>query len=169
MITGSIASNLYGVPRMTFDADIVISTDLEKLRNFIEDIKGEFYVDLDTAKNALERRGMFNIIHYATGLKIDFIVKKEGLYYEEEFKRRKALTLLDKTLFFASAEDYILSKLLWAKMGSSEMQFHDAVGVAKVQGDNLDYEYLSKFADILGISGLLKILIKKAKESNQHQ
>lgn len=32
MITGSFASNLHGVPRATFDADIVISADLKKLR-----------------------------------------------------------------------------------------------------------------------------------------
>lgn len=82
MITGSFASNLHGVPRTTFDADIVLSSDFERLKNFIKEIQRDFYADLDMVKEALEQRGMFNIIHYKTGFKIDFIIKKKGIYYD---------------------------------------------------------------------------------------
>ncbi|MCP2520562.1 hypothetical protein NLC82_06425 [Candidatus Aminicenantes bacterium AC-335-A11] len=42
MITDSFASNLHGIPRATFDVDIVISTDFEKINKFIKDIKNDF-------------------------------------------------------------------------------------------------------------------------------
>lgn len=167
MITGSFASNLHGVPRTTFDADIVVSSDFERLNNFIKEMQSDFYADLNTVKEALEQRGMFNIIHYETGFKIDFIIKKEGYYYDKEFERRKTYNFADKLCFFASPEDTILSKLVWAKKGEAERQFQDAVAVAKIQGENLNYEYLAQYADILSIHDLLEVLIKETKEKNK--
>lgn len=164
MITGSLASNLHGVPRATFDADIVISSDFERLKNFIEEIKENFYADFNIAKEALEQKGMFNIIHYETGFKIDFIIKKKGDYYEKEFERRKAYIFANKVCFFTSPEDTILSKLLWAKESKSERQFLDALGVAKLQGENLDYKYLTQYANVLNIQDLLERLIKETRE-----
>ncbi len=164
MITGSFASNLHGMPRTTLDADIVISSDFENLKNFIEEIKGDFYADLEMAKEAFERKGMFNIIHYETGFKIDFIIKKQGPYYESEFERRRGCEFAGKICFFASPEDTILSKLLWAKIGDSEKQFQDASGVAKIQGENLDFDYLQKWADILGIKDMVERIVRGLKE-----
>ncbi|MGB9773770.1 MAG: hypothetical protein ACP5JH_09735 [Bacteroidota bacterium] len=163
MITGSFASNLHGVPRTTLDVDIVASSDFERLKNFIEEIQSGFYADLNMVKEAFEQRGMFNIIHYETGFKIDFIMKKKGHYYEKEFERRKTYTFADKLCFFASPEDTILSKLLWAKKGESERQFQDALGVAKIQGENLDHEYLQKWAEILGVKDMLERVIRELK------
>ncbi len=163
MITGSFASNLHGLPRATFDADIVVSSNFERLENFVKKIQSDFYVDLKVVKEAFEQRGMFNIIHYETGFKIDFIIKKNGDYYEKEFERRRAYTFAGKICFFASPEDTILSKLLWARKGKSEKQFQDALGVAKIQGENLNYEYLQEWAEILGVKDMLERIIKELK------
>lgn len=164
MLTGSFASNLHGVPRTTFDADIVISADFEKIEKFIKDIEKDFYADSDTVRSATAQRGMFNIIHYETGFKIDFIIKKYGPYYEKEFERRKAYRLAGKLCFFASPEDTVLSKLLWSKRGKAERHFQDALGVAKIQGKNLDFEYLQKWAEFLSVRDMLEQLIRELKE-----
>lgn len=164
MITGSFASNLHGIPRATFDADIVISTDFKKIENFIKEIEKDFYVSLESAKKAVEGKGMFNIIHFETGFKIDFIVKKEGEYYESEFSRRKMFRLRDKLCFFASPEDTILAKLIWAKKSESERQFNDALGIIKIQKENLDYEYLKKWAHKTGVYELLQKALKEAEK-----
>lgn len=159
MITGSFASNLHGIPRATFDVDIVIEPSIEKIEKFLNEIKSEFYVNLEMAKEAVERKGIFNIIHYETAFKIDFIIRKEGEYFEKEFERRKVYNFAGRPSFFATPEDTILSKLLWAKLGNSEKQFRDALGVAKVQKENLDFEYLMIQAENLGIRDLLERLI----------
>ncbi len=161
MITGSFASNLHGVPRTTFDADIVIWAVPERIEKFLKEIKKDFYVDLVTARFAIEEMGMFNIVHYETGFKIDFIVKKSGAYYEKEFERRRPYRLSDKICFFTSPEDAILSKLLWAKKGDSDRQFQDALGVARIQKDSLDYEYLEKWAEFLDIKDMLKRVMRE--------
>jgi small-conductance mechanosensitive channel len=164
MITGSFASNLHGIPRTTFDVDIVISADFEKIKKFIKEIEKNFYADLNMAKEAIDQKGIFNIVHYETGFKIDFIVKKVGSYYEKEFERRRPYKLEDKVCFFASPEDTILSKLIWAKKAESERQFQDALGVARIQKKSLNYEYLKKWGDVLGVGDLLERLIKEIKE-----
>lgn len=164
MIAGSFASSLHGIPRTTFDADIVISADSQKIKEFISEIKEDFYADVDMAVETVEKGGMFNIIHLDTGFKIDLIVKKKGEYFEREFERRRLYKLGGKECFFASPEDTILSKLLWSKMAASERQFGDALGVAKVQKENLDYNYLKKYANNLSISELLKKLLKEIEE-----
>jgi hypothetical protein len=69
MITGSFASNLHGIPRTTFDVDIVISTDFEKISKLIKDIKNDFYADLKIVRNAIGKTGMFNIVHFESGYK----------------------------------------------------------------------------------------------------
>lgn len=62
------------------------------------------------AKTAMDRKEMFNIIHYETGFKIDFIVRKSGTYYEKEFERRKVYRFANKPCFFASPEDTVFFK-----------------------------------------------------------
>jgi hypothetical protein len=56
---------------------------------------------------------------------------------------------------FASPEDLILSKLLWGQQTQSEKQWRDVLGIVKVQADRLDAEYLSLWAEHLGLVELL--------------
>jgi hypothetical protein len=161
MITGSFASNLHGMPRTTFDADIVIYADFEKIKNFLREIEKEFYTDSEMAREAYEHKGIFNIIHYETGFKVDLIVRKAGAYYENEFKRRTPFNFGNKLCFFASPEDTILSKLVWAKESESEKQLRDALGVAKIQREKLDYEYLKKWSKILNVQEELQKFLDK--------
>jgi hypothetical protein len=155
MITGSFASNAHGVPRATYDADVVIESDRQSLESLLESLESEFYASPEAAKEALARRRMFNIVHLATGLKVDFIIRKARPFSEEEFRRRKQLAFLGALYWFATAEDVILSKLEWSKAGGSDRQFADAVGVARVQRDSLDWTYLGKWARELGVQELL--------------
>lgn len=76
MITGSFASNMHGVPRSTYDADVVIEGDRESLKEFIQSLGSEFYSSVEAADEALTRQQMFNVVHLETGFKVDFIIKK---------------------------------------------------------------------------------------------
>jgi hypothetical protein len=63
-----------------------------------------------------------------------------------------------RQFYFASAEDVILSKLEWYRLGDevSDSQWGDVVGVMKVQRDALDRPYLEKWAAELGVADLLE-------------
>ena len=68
------------------------------------------------------------------------------------------------TALVASPEDTILSKLEWARMGSSERQMRDARGVAALQLDRLDLAYLRRWAAELGVADRLEQVLCEAEQ-----
>ena len=161
MITGSFASNMHGVPRATQDADVVIEADQVALDGFLESLGAEFYASHEAAREALEKQRMFNVVHLETGFKIDLIIRKSRSFSQVEFSRRQQGIYLGQNRWFATAEDIILAKLEWAKMGSTERQITDALNVAKIRGNALDRPYLQKWARELEISNLLEKLFRE--------
>lgn len=161
MLTGSFASNMHGVPRTTYDADIVIEIERAPLDEFVRGLGNQFYVSREAVREAVSIRSMFNVIHLESGFKVDFIIRKTRAFSKEEFSRREKGMLLGESRWFATPEDVILVKLEWSKLGESERQFIDAVNVAKVQKENLDRSYLEKWAKELGIQELLQRLFKE--------
>ena len=160
MITGSFASNIHGIPRATQDADIVIEVQRRTLERFLESLGSAFYRSSEAAMDALARQQMFNIVHLETGFKVDLIICKSRPFSRMEFSRRRPAFYLGADRWFATAEDTILAKLEWSRIGSSERQFNDALNVAKLQRDNLDRAYLEKWARELGVMDLLERLFQ---------
>jgi len=166
MITGSFASNLYGIPRTTYDADIVIEAKRPALTRFIKLIEDEFYVSPEAVEEVLEHERIFNIIHLTTGLKIDLIIRKNREFSKEEFKRRRQEKFLGMDCWFASPEDTILSKLEWSKTGESEQQFRDALGIARIQGEKLNKNYLKRWAGKLNLQQEIARLFQELEVMN---
>ena len=153
MLSGSFASAHYGVLRSTQDIDFVIDATPAQLRAFIETLpSNEYYADLDTALEAHKRQSMFNVIDLATGWKIDLIIRKSRAFSQEEFRRRQRVSLHDVSLFVASAEDVVISKLEWAKLAQSRRQIEDAAAILRVQWAALDHSYLTKWIAELGLT-----------------
>lgn len=103
---------------------------------------------------------MFNIIHLETGFKVDLIIKKKRVFSQEEFAKREEANYLGEPRWFTTAEDVILAKLEWTKLGDSERQFTDALNVARIQGENLDRKYLEKWAGELDLEQQLERLFQ---------
>lgn len=153
MITGSIAANLYAVPRMTRDIDIVIQVEKGGVSRLSEIFQGDFYIDEDSVTEAIEKQGMFNIIHSESVFKVDFIIRKDSPYRELEFKRRHRLEVEGIPMWVVTPEDLILSKLLWAKDSFSELQLGDVKNLFRTLKD-LDRNYLEKWVRSLGLEAL---------------
>lgn len=150
MITGSIAANFYAVPRMTRDIDFVIEIHREDVESIVDLFKDNFYIDRESVSEAVEKRGMFNVLHNEYVIKIDFIVRKESTYRKLEFGRKRPAEFEGQKIWIVSPEDLILSKLFWAKDSLSEMQLGDVrnlLGMVK----NIDFPYLEKWVQSLGL------------------
>lgn len=153
MVVGSFASNLYGVGRATQDIDIVVLATPDEIRIVLSLLpKTKYYFDLDTALQASRRKDMFNILDMESGWKIDVIFVKPSAYHQLAFQRRTSAEIDHVPLFAATAEDTILAKLDWAKMGESLRQIEDVAGILQVRGELLDRAYIEKWVRELGLT-----------------
>lgn len=140
-VTGSFASSAHGVPRSTNDIDIVIAPTREQLRVLLDELpESDFAQDREDALDALSRRSQFNVIDQGTMWKIDFILRQQTPFDASRFARRELVEIAGVRLYAASAEDVLITKLWWAKLGESERQLIDAAGIIQVQGPKLNLE-----------------------------
>jgi hypothetical protein len=150
-IVGSVASARYGENRSTFDVDVVVDFQIDKLELFCQALEGEFYVDRELILEALERKTSFNIVHLETGAKFDFFIPKLRAYDQVAMARR-----LETVPTFFRVEDVLLGKLEWYKATdcTSERQWRDVLGLLRFS--ELDLEYTKRWAGEIGVLNLLK-------------
>lgn len=155
MVVGSFASSAHGVPRTTQDIDIVIDPSADQLERLVAAIDTDrTYVDADAARDALRRRGMFNLIDMASGWKLDLVIRKATAHAVEELRRRAIGSVAGVQAPVATAEDVIIAKLGWARDGGSERQLADVAGIVAARRADLDHVYLTRWIDELGLASL---------------
>lgn len=167
LIGGSLASAVHGTVRATMDVDLVADLQMQHAEPLAKALQNEFYVDVETVRDAILRRDSFNAIHLETMFKVDIFVLKSRAFDQEQFKRRTEQILAadpERTAFVATAEDTILAKLEWYAKGGevSDRQWQDVLGIIEVQGDALDLAYLEEWAAELGLAELLERALEEA-------
>jgi len=165
MVVGSHASGIHGQARTTQDVDIVVDPTSHQLDTFLKGFAEGYYVSQEAARDALHRRSVFNVIELESGWKADLIIRKHRPFSIEEFERRRPMSLAGRSMPFASPEDVILTKLEWDRITPSQRQISDALTVAVMHRENLDRDYLKRWAEALGISGSLEQLLKDTDAS----
>jgi len=158
MVTGGIAVSFWGLPRTTHDVDIVVKIREEDKNRVIRAFGKEFYISEKAVTEAIKNQFTFNIVHYKSGLKIDFWLAKETDFGDLEFKRRQKRKVFGKEIYFISPEDLILEKLLWFKKSQSTRHLEDTEGIIKISKPDLDYikNWAKKHSTIEILNGILK-------------
>ncbi len=154
LVTGSVASMAYGEPRLTNDIDIVAGIEMRHiaglLRVFPED---EFYISEEMIRDAVLSQGQFNIIHPASGLKVDVMIKKNTSFDQSRFKRMRRIRPAESyQANFAAPEDVIIKKMEYYKEGGSEKHLRDITGILKISRDEVDVDYIINWAKRLGLT-----------------
>jgi hypothetical protein len=152
MVVGSLASTFHGVTRATQDIDIVVVLGQRQVRTLLDAFPPEqYYISETAARDAVRRRSQFNIIDMDTGWKADFVIQKQRPFSGHEMERRTRVTLMGHQLHIATAEDTIIAKLEWARVGQSERQLRDVAGILEVKGAALDTQYIDHWIAELGL------------------
>jgi hypothetical protein len=119
-------------------------------------------------RDAIRERGSFNVIYLDTMYKADVFIPKQTPWAGEQMARRRPERFGEGDqaviLSVASAEDMVLQKLEWFRMGGgvSDRQWGDVLGILKVQAGSLDDDYLRRWADEPGLSDLLGKALEEA-------
>lgn len=142
MVTGSMASILYGEPRLTHDIDIVIQlkrSDATKIEHLFP--LDDFYCPPEEAliiEAARSSRGHFNIIHHKTGLKADFYIQGQDPLHHWAMSRVTILDVDGISVTVAPATYVIVRKLQYFREGGSQKHLSDICGILETSGEDLD-------------------------------
>ena len=123
LIAGGLSVNLYGVPRVTQDIDIVIAMDRENVLKITFLLKELGYVtrlpvspdDLanpDKVKDWIENKNLkaFSFYHKNENYKVLDIVLVHPLDFEKSFKNRTVKRAKDIDIYLASIDDVVKMK-----------------------------------------------------------
>jgi hypothetical protein len=161
LITGSSATIFFGEPRFTNDIDVVVVLTADRIHDLLAAFpSSEFYVSEEAARRAVEQRAQFNIIHPASGLKVDVIVSGDSAFDHSRFHRAVRVHPSDFDASFASPEDVIIKKMQYFEEGGSEKHLRDIAGVLKVMGEQIDRRYIAEWAQRLGVGEIWQRVIQ---------
>lgn len=167
VIGGSLASTIHGEARSTQDVDLVANMKSEHVAAFVAGLEHRFDIDTEQVHRAIREHGSFNIFYRKLIFKVDVYVPASNALDKAQMERRRRQRILEdpeRWAYIPSAEDSVLQKLRWYRIGGevSDRQWRDVLGVMKVQASTIDLEYLRRMA---GANGLSDLLLRALAES----
>jgi uncharacterized nucleotidyltransferase DUF6036 len=164
-VMGGVAVPVWGIPRATYDVDVVLSVGEEGLREFLERAKDDGF-QVDPPYQAGFRdvlKGMEKIrIEWWTAesrrVEVDVFLVTTA-YQESAFSRRRRVRLDGREVWVLSAADLILHKLVAGR----PKDLADIQNILAIQGLT-EEEYLRSWAERLNVVERLKAAIRQAGE-----
>lgn len=160
MITGGVASVIYGDPRFTRDIDIVLelhAPDVAPLLSAFSD--DAFYVPPEEVLREEAERprgGHFNIIHRETALRADVYVAGDDPLHAWAFSRRERMRVNAFKIWVAPVEYVILRKLEYYRSSGSERHLRDVGMMFRISGDLVDEDDLEEWSARLEVEDELE-------------
>lgn len=170
-VTGSMITIAYGEARFTNDVDVVVDLRSEHVPAFMRAFpQGEFYVSEPAIREAIRGRRQFNLIHPASGLKVDFMIRSPD---DSEFDRSRFQRVGryepdpadDFQVNRASLEDVFLKKMVYFAEGGSEKHLRDIASVIAIGQAEIDRAYLEEWAARLGVTEVWEAIRSRLGES----
>ncbi len=148
MVTGAVASIIYGEPRLTHDIDLVVELSKEKAGKIVETFPpDEFYcppIEVIKLEAGRQLHGHFNIIHNETGFKADIYTLGQDKLHHWAMSKLKRIQLEGEPVWLAPPEYVILRKLEYYREGGSEKHLRDIASMVKIASDQINFEELRR-------------------------
>lgn len=156
MITGGVATVVYGDPRFTRDIDIVLALDSSGIPSLRAAFEGDdFYVpprDAMATEVGRPQGGHFNIIHRETALRADVYLVGDDPLHAWALEHRRRLELETTPVWLAPLEYVILRKLQYYRSSSSDRHLRDVAMMLRISGDLLDQDALDEWLGRLSLT-----------------
>lgn len=160
MITGGVASVIYGDPRFTRNVDVVLELSTAGLPEFISAFDPEdFYVPPEAAlveEVGRPEGGHFNVIHHDTALRADVYLAGEVPVHRWALDRVLRLPLGEETISVAPIEYVILRKLEYFRDSGSDRHLRDISMMLGLSGDAVDALALEGWCRRFGLMSVLE-------------
>jgi hypothetical protein len=159
---GGLAAAVWGEPRVTQDADLILQLPSDRLIEqfdqliaLLEDIG--FYCPpgaVEGVKLGIEKT--VSVTHMETVDNADLIAMPDTPFERSQMARRVLIDTLGNPFWVCTAEDVVLQKLVYSHSSRSEKQWRQILGVLKVQQAQVDRQYLNDWAIHLGVIDRLR-------------
>lgn len=108
LVIGGIAAVLHGVPRATFDLDILVQATPDNVARLLQalDEAGLGTASLTTVQGLLDHE----ISVFEDYVRIDVQTRTPGIHFDEAWQNREVMEYHGQKLFVTSREDLIASK-----------------------------------------------------------
>ena len=127
--------------------------------------ESDFYVSKAAAQEAVQLGRQFNVIHPASGNKIDFMIAGHTEWASTQLARRRMTPIFpDVDGYVASPEDVMLGKMIYYGEGGSEKHLRDITGILRVCGELVDMQYVEQFAKKLGVTEIWQAILKRLQD-----
>lgn len=168
MVVGSFAGYVYGEPRFTQDIDLVLELPVGAVPPFCAAFPSpEFYLSEKAVRDAIRSRFQFNVLHPASGNKIDCVFPREDDWGRTQLtRRRREKVLPDVEGYIASPEDIILGKLWYHADGGSDKHLRDIAGILRVSGELVDRDDVTAWATKLGYLDIWRNVLAAVDDPN---
>jgi hypothetical protein len=162
-IVGSFASGVWGESRFTQDIDILVRLPGNLLPALCAAFPpADFYVSEAAAQDAVSQYGQFNVIHPASGNKIDFMIAGQNEWTTNQLARCKVVQFIPgQDAAVAAPEDVIIGKLVYYREGGSDKHLRDITGILDFSSDLVDRDYISDLAAKLGVSDVWQAVLTR--------
>jgi hypothetical protein len=166
LLVGSLASGVYGHPRLTHDIDVVVELRQDQVTGLCAAFPAaDYYVSEKAAHEAVAGGGQFNVIHPASGNKIDFMIARQDGWGRSQISRRRQEQILPgRPGYTAAPEDVIIGKLWYYREGGSEKHLRDIAAMLQVSGDEIDKAYIDHWARELGFTEAWQAILDRLRE-----
>jgi hypothetical protein len=160
MITGGVASVIYGDPRFTRDVDIVMELTRAEVPGLASAFDADaFYVPpSETLEEESTRSegGHFNVIHRETALRADVYLAGNDPLMAWAFDRRVRLQVGDAAIWVAPIEYVVLRKLEYYESSGSDRHLRDVVMMLRISGETVDLDALLEWTERLHLQATLE-------------
>jgi len=157
LVTGGVASVVYGEPRLTRGIDLVIELRPRDARRFAAAWSAdEFYVppvEVIEEESGRPAHGHFNVIHHQTAMRADVYLPGNDALSAWAFAHKVVRLIDDDEVSMAPIEAVILNKLRYYQMGKSDRHLRDIRQMLRISGDLVDRPELERWAARLGVQG----------------
>jgi predicted nucleotidyltransferase len=155
VVTGAVASIIYGEPRLTNDVDLIMMMKTEDIERFVQAFPStEFYCPpVEVLKIEIRRphRGHFNLIHHDTGTKADIYLAGEDELHRWALSKKRDMAIEGERVRVAPPEYVIVRKLEYYREGGSEKHLRDIAGMVELSSDEIDFKQIEEFIHRYGL------------------
>ena len=160
MITGGVASVVYGEPRFTRDVDLILALREADAGGFLDAFSpDDFYrppLEALTEEIRRPRHGHFNIIHRDTALRADVYLPGDDPLHAWAFERRVRIPLEDDAAIWLAPPEYVLvRKLQYYEESGSDRHLRDISAMLEISGEKIDLLEVEVWARRLGLEEVL--------------